>query len=49
MPSLRYLPLIVCLVGLILWCLVDRTKPNEVGREMFKWGLRATLLLKVLG
>lgn len=47
MTIVIYLPLLVCLVGLAMWCWVDPTKhphANAAGHDMFWVGLLAFLL-----
>ena len=42
---LLYLPLLVCLIGLLMYVLASNPKINEVGRMMFWCGLLAFLLM----
>ena len=39
-----YLPLLICLVGLLMWFLATNPKVSECGRIMFWTGLLAFLL-----
>jgi hypothetical protein len=38
------LPIVICLIGLLMWVLSANPKLQEVGRIMFFCGLLATLL-----
>lgn len=38
-----YLPLIVCIIGLIIYAIADQPKPAEIGRLMFWTGLLISL------
>lgn len=44
MSIILYLPLIMCLAGLVLYLLANHAKASEVGRIMFFAGLLAYLL-----
>ena len=40
-----YLPLLICLIGLLMYVLAANPKINEVGRMMFWCGLLSFLLM----
>lgn len=40
-----YLPLLICLIGLVLYLISVQPKPAEIGRIMFWVGLLAFLLI----
>ena len=39
------LPLLICIIGLLMYALCTDSKLPTIGLEMFKWGLLAFLLL----
>lgn len=44
---MNLLPLVICIVGALLYLLVNHAKVSELGRWMFILGLAFTLYFKV--